>query len=106
MTTKYLYRGMSDLEFYDWLNEGQIPQQKDFTSEPEEAIDFGKRNVMKGNLVIFQTKFNDLYFQNTLHNAMNDFTGWYETIKGHNFGELETEILSPGEAIEFYNRNK
>ncbi len=106
MTEKYLYRGMSDLEFYDWIDKGNIPKNKYFASDPEEAIKIGREYIRNGELVIFQTKYDYLYFKNVLQTKLNDFDGWHKTSKQYGVNELETNILSPREAVNFYNSNR
>ncbi|NQV90879.1 hypothetical protein HQ489_00220 [Candidatus Woesearchaeota archaeon] len=96
-----LYRGMSDVELSDWVeNERSIPKEKYFTCCPEEAIGLGKFYLRSGNLIILQVQADD-YFT-AFHNTDSKGAGyWYENKNKISLDEIIFDILTPKEAMAY-----
>ncbi len=99
-----LYRGMSDLELKCWVDKGEIPKEKLFTQDPEEAVKLGEFYLSEGNLIIFRTSIEDFY--SPIHNSSPDGKNgsWYKTNRRVEVDELtELDIFSPAELLRELN---
>ena len=93
---------MSDLEFYCWLEKESLPRGTNFTSDPLDAINFGKRYVSRGNLIIFSTSYENNEFNPILKKSINS-PGWYQNNSDLYLNNTMFGIHSPREAVEDYN---
>jgi len=98
-----LYRGMSDLEFYCWLDGEKLPRSKNFTTDPTEAINFGKRYVLSGDLIIFSMDYVPENFNSILLPKVG-MAGWYQTNQNLSLQNKIFEIYSPSEAVDDYQK--
>lgn len=100
-----LYRGMSDLELQAWECKHSfiIPPGINFTTSSREAIHLGERYLFRGDLIILGLVPEDMLFQKIIGKGTGKEGGeWYQTARLVSLEELDSDVLSPGEAARYF----
>ena len=95
---------MSDLEFYCWLDNEILPKGKNFTTDPHEAIKFGKDYVLYGELIVFSMNYIPESFNSTMGGDLS-FPTWYENNGLFSLDNIFFDIFSPVEAVDDYQKH-
>ena len=91
-----LYRGMSTVEWKEWLAASAIPTPKNFTSDAAEALAFGRKYLLEGRLFVLAVAYDDLLFQQTVPVKESDLGGaWFENTCQIGLGEILYSCLTP-----------